>query len=69
VNISQNWMLMLKAVVSVHRTVMKGNDMHSLLQLFFCVFCIILPYIIEISLEQKSYGANMKGVTFLKHVH
>ena len=55
---------MLKAVVSVHRTVMKGNDMHSLLQLFFCVFCIILPYIIEISLEQKSYGANTKGVTF-----
>ena len=31
VNISQNWKLMLQAVVNVHGTVVKGSDMYIIL--------------------------------------
>jgi len=60
-SVSENLMIILEAVVCVHRTVVTSNNMRFLLWLFVC---IILSNIIKICLESKSYGAHQKGVKF-----
>ena len=58
VNISQNWMFLLQAVISVHRTVVKGNNTHILLEL---LFSIILLNITKISLGSKKLQCKQQG--------